>query len=65
VRYGPGEWALYFDVDDNGLQGVIGEEMLRMEVELVRKEQRQGRMSKDPEAKAEAETPRDDDDDDA
>jgi hypothetical protein len=64
VRYGPGEWALYFDVDDNGLQGVIGDEMLRMEVELVRKEQRQRRTSKDPEAEAgaKAKTPRDDDD---
>jgi hypothetical protein len=61
VRYGPGEWALYFDVDDNGLQGVIGDEM---EVELVRKEQRQRRTSKDPEAEAgaKAKTPRDDDD---
>jgi hypothetical protein len=48
VRYGPGEWALYFDVDDNGLQGVVGDEMARMEVELVRKEKRQERTSTDP-----------------
>ena len=36
VRYCPGEWALYFDVDDNGLKGVVGDEMLRVEVELAR-----------------------------
>jgi hypothetical protein len=64
VCYGPGEWALYFDVDDNGLQGVIGDEMTRMEVELVRREKRQERTSKDPAvgAEAEAETPEKDDD---
>ncbi|KAF1936628.1 hypothetical protein EJ02DRAFT_387045, partial [Clathrospora elynae] len=48
VRYGPGEWALYFDVDDNGLQGVVGDEMIKMEVELVRKEKKQERTSTNP-----------------
>ncbi|KAF1842592.1 uncharacterized protein K460DRAFT_293636 [Cucurbitaria berberidis CBS 394.84] len=54
VRYGPGEWALYFDVDDNGLQGVVGEELLKMEVELVRREKRQERTSTGPATVAEA-----------
>lgn len=59
VRYGPGEWALYFDVDDNGLQGVVGDDMKRMEVELMRKEKRQERTVPDPApgAETEAETP--------
>jgi hypothetical protein len=64
VRYGPGEWALYFDVDDNGLQGVVDEEMTRMEVELVRKEKRQERTSTEKAVGAEAapgsETPEND-----
>ncbi|KAF1914570.1 hypothetical protein BDU57DRAFT_588842 [Ampelomyces quisqualis] len=62
VRYGPGEWALYFDVDDNGLQGVIGEEMMRVEVELVRRERRQERTLTSPGEEAEAGTPNLDDD---
>jgi hypothetical protein len=64
VRYGPGEWALYFDVDDNGLLGVVPEEMTRMEVELVRREKRQERTSPDPAegAEDEAKTPENDDD---
>jgi hypothetical protein len=64
VRYGPGEWALYFDVDDNGLQGVVDEEMTRMEIELVRKEKRQERTSTEKAVGAEAapgsETPEND-----
>jgi hypothetical protein len=62
VQYGPGEWALYFDVDDDGLQGVIGDDLLRVEVELVRKERRQGRMSSGPEAgpRTKVETPNND-----
>ncbi|KAF2690894.1 hypothetical protein K458DRAFT_426312 [Lentithecium fluviatile CBS 122367] len=55
VQYGPGEWALYFDVDDNGLKGVVGDEMLRVEVELVRREMRQARTGPATEAEA---TPR-------
>lgn len=55
VRYGPGEWALYFDVDDNGLEGVVGDEMLRIEVELVRTEMRQARTG--PAAETEAPEP--------
>lgn len=56
VRYGPGEWALYFDIDDNGLQGVIGDDMLKMEVELVRREMREPKTSTNPAAGAEAES---------
>jgi hypothetical protein len=68
VRYGPGEWALYFDVDDNGLQGVVPDEMKRMEIELVRRERRQERTSNEPaegaeaDADTEAKTPEKDDD---
>ena len=63
VQYGPGEWALYFDVDDNGLRGVIGDDLVRVEVELVRKERRQRRMSCGPRAGpgAAVETPKNDD----
>lgn len=43
VRYGPKEWALYFDRDDDGLKGIIGEEMSTMEVMLVRRERKQGK----------------------
>jgi hypothetical protein len=43
VRYGPGEWALYFDRDDNGLEGILDPKMKRMEVVLVRKEMKQER----------------------
>jgi hypothetical protein len=41
VRYGPKEWALYFDRDDNGLEGIIAPDMRKMEVVLVRKERKQ------------------------
>ena len=34
------EWALYFDLDDNGLEGVVGLDKRIMEVELTRKEMR-------------------------
>ena len=63
VQYGPGEWALYFDVDDNGLRGVIGDDLVRVEVELVRKERRQRRMACGPGAGSGAavETPKNDD----
>jgi len=43
VRYGPGEWALYFDIDDNGLKGVLEPAMSKKEVDLVRREMRQGK----------------------
>ncbi|KAI8935482.1 hypothetical protein NX059_008051 [Plenodomus lindquistii] len=36
----PGLWALYFDVDDDGLRGVVGEGKKVLEVELWRKEKR-------------------------
>jgi hypothetical protein len=70
VRYGPGEWALYFDVDDNGLQGVVPDDMTRVEIELVRRERRQERTSNEPaegagagaNGDAEAKTPQNDDD---
>lgn len=52
VQYCPGEWALYFDVDDNGLKGVVGDEMLRVEVELVRREMMLARTGAAPEAEA-------------
>ena len=67
VRYRPGEWALYFDVDDDGLQGIIDEEMSRVEVELVRRERRHDRTSTGPAAApgAAAETKPDAKDDDA
>jgi hypothetical protein len=62
VQYGPGEWALYFDIDDNGLQGVIGDDMLTVEIELVRKERRHERTSSGPEGGpgAKVEPPNDD-----
>ncbi|KAF2194668.1 hypothetical protein K469DRAFT_650598 [Zopfia rhizophila CBS 207.26] len=41
VRYGPREWALYFDRDDNGLKGIIDPEMRIMEIVLVRRERKQ------------------------
>jgi hypothetical protein len=69
VRYGPGEWALYFDVDDNGLQGVVPDDMTRVEIELVRRERRQERTSNDEpaggaggDAETGAKTPENDDD---
>jgi hypothetical protein len=64
VKYGPGEWALYFDLDDNGLQGVVGEDMIRVEVELIRKEMKVRRTAPEPEAdpEGEAETEKHDDD---
>jgi hypothetical protein len=64
VKYGPGEWALYFDLDDNGLQGVVGEDMMRVEVELIRKEMKVRRTAPEPDAdpEGEAETEKHDDD---
>jgi len=41
VRYGPKEWALYFDRDGNGLKGIINSEMRIMEIVLVRREKKQ------------------------
>ncbi|KAK7179067.1 hypothetical protein DPSP01_003428 [Paraphaeosphaeria sporulosa] len=41
VKYGPGEWALYFDRDDDGLAGIIDPEMETIEVVLVRRERKQ------------------------
>lgn len=43
VQYGPGEWALYFDRDDNGLKDILEPEVTRVEVELVRKERKKRR----------------------
>lgn len=62
VKYGPGEWALYFDLDDNGLQGVVDTNMMRVEVELVRKEMRVQRAAPEPEADPEGEAEKHDDD---
>lgn len=53
VRYGLGEWALYFDVDDNGLLGVVPDDMAKVEIELVRRERRQERTSDGPAEPAE------------
>ncbi|KAH9864375.1 hypothetical protein J1614_010309 [Plenodomus biglobosus] len=36
----PGLWALYFDVDDDGLKGKVGREKKVLELELSRKEKR-------------------------
>ncbi|TAQ83842.1 hypothetical protein B7494_g7834 [Chlorociboria aeruginascens] len=35
-----GVWALYFDVEDNGLEGIVSPEKRIMEVELTRREMR-------------------------
>jgi len=39
VQEDPGSWALYFDRDDNGLQGKTSEKRI-LEVEMTRKERR-------------------------
>lgn len=42
VRYGPGEWALYFDRDDDRLDQILpGDEFKKLEVSLVRREIKQ------------------------
>lgn len=38
VEEHPGEWALYFDMNDDGLEGKVGLDKRIMEVELSRKE---------------------------
>jgi len=38
VRESKGNWALYFDKDDTGLEGIIDPKFRRVEVELSRKE---------------------------
>lgn len=44
VRYGPGEWALYFDRDNDRLDSILSDSnMKRLEVSLVRKEMKQGK----------------------
>lgn len=43
VEYGPQEWALYFDRDDDGMNGIIDSAMRVVEVVLVRRERRQGK----------------------
>ena len=53
VRYGPGEWALYFDVDDNGLKGVLEPKMRKMEVVLVRKEMKTRKPGQEPDLEPE------------
>ena len=42
VREEPGSWALYFDQDDNGLKGILDNHR-KVEIQLIRKEKRQGR----------------------
>ncbi|KAI9798684.1 MAG: hypothetical protein M1833_004673 [Piccolia ochrophora] len=42
VKEGPGEWALYFDRDDDGLSEKVSKKRV-LEVELVRKERRKGK----------------------
>jgi len=42
VREEKGVWALYFDINDNGLEGVVVKKTM-LEVELTRKEKRKGR----------------------
>jgi hypothetical protein len=39
VREGHGVWSLYFDRDDNGLEGKVGQKKI-LEIELTRKERR-------------------------
>lgn len=43
VKYGEGDWALYFDRDENALKDILGPEFERVSVELVRKELKQGK----------------------
>jgi hypothetical protein len=38
VREGKGNWALYFDREDNGLEGLVSPKKRKVEVELSRKE---------------------------
>lgn len=45
VEYGPREWALYFDREDDGLNGIVDPAMKVMEVVLVRRERRQNKPS--------------------
>lgn len=55
VEEGEGEWAVYFDVEDDGLKGVEGggekvekgKRRRKLEVELWRKELKRGREDKD------------------
>jgi hypothetical protein len=42
VREGQGIWSLYFDRDDNGLEGKVAQKKI-LEIELTRKERRKGR----------------------
>ena len=50
VRYGPGEWAPYFDIYyDDGLNGILDSKMAKKEVELVRREMRHRRPRLEPE----------------
>jgi len=43
VREGPGNWALYFDRNDDGLEDVISSKTRSVEVELTRKEMKKRR----------------------
>jgi hypothetical protein len=43
VREGPGEWALYFDREDDGLRDKVVAEKRVIEIELTRKERKQSR----------------------
>jgi len=40
VREGAGNWAIYFDRDDDGLEGLVPAKKRRVEIELTRKEMR-------------------------
>jgi hypothetical protein len=41
VREGAGNWALYFDRDDDNLEGRVSPKKRRVEIELTRKEMKQ------------------------
>jgi hypothetical protein len=43
VKYGEGDWALYFDKDDDGLKDIIEPQYERVPIELVRKELKQAK----------------------
>ena len=46
VKEGRGLWPLYFDQDDNGLEGKVFKKRI-LEVELTRKERRKGKNDED------------------
>ena len=40
VQVRPGEWALYFDREDDGLQGIVSPDLRILEITLTRRERR-------------------------